>query len=132
MDVITVFLNGTINEDILMGIPKGFLGAGDSTKVCRINRALYGLKQAPKAQYDHIDQWLQKQGLTGSANDPNLYFKKTDGKLIIFLLYVDDLLITGDDTERIADLKKKLQSEFKMTDLVEVNNYLGVGINCTT
>ena len=58
LDVITAFLNGTISEDILMEILEGFQSAGDSTKVCRINRALYGLKQAPKAWYDRIDKWL--------------------------------------------------------------------------
>lgn len=60
--------------------------------------------------YDHIDQWLQQHGLTRSASDPNLYFKKIDGKIIILLLYVDDLLIIDDHTEEIADPKQKLQS----------------------
>jgi len=117
MDVITAFLNGTIQKEILMEILEGFLGAGDPTKICKINRALYSLKQAPKAWYDRIDQWLQKQDLTRSSNDPNLYFKRTNGKLKILLLYVDDLLITGDDTEGISELKQQLQSEFEMTDL---------------
>jgi len=131
MDMITTFLNGTITEDILIETLEGFLGGGDSTKVYRINRVLYGLKQAPKVWYDRINQWLQKQGLTRSANDPNLYFKKTYDKLIILLLYVNDLLITGDDAKGIADLKQKLQFEFEMTDLGEANNYLGIEINRT-
>ena len=58
MDVITAFLNGTINEDLFMEIPDGFLGAGDPMQVCKINRALYRLKQSPKAWYDKIDVWL--------------------------------------------------------------------------
>jgi hypothetical protein len=58
MDVITAFLNGIIKEDIYMEIPKGFPGAGDPSKVCKINRALYGLKQSPKAWYERIDAWL--------------------------------------------------------------------------
>ena len=129
LDVITAFLNGTINEDILMEIPEGFQSVGDPTKVCRINRVLYGLKQAPKAWYDRIDKWLQEQGLTRSESDPNLYFSRQSGKLIILLLYVDDLLITGDDEQGIDELKRKLSFEFEMTDLGTASNYLGVEIS---
>jgi len=46
MDVRTAFLNGTINEEIFMEIPKGFPRVGDNTKVHKINKALYGLNQS--------------------------------------------------------------------------------------
>jgi hypothetical protein len=49
-----------------MEIHEGFPGAGDYSKVCKVNRALYGLKQAPKAWYERIDNWLIRQGLTRS------------------------------------------------------------------
>ena len=115
-----------------MEIPEGFQSAGDPTKVCRINRVLYGLKQAPKAWYDRFDKWLQEQGLTRSESDPNLYFSRQNGKLIILLLYVDDLLITGDDEQDIDELKCKLSFEFEMTDLGTASNYLGVKISQTS
>ena len=85
MDVITAFLNGTLNEEIYMEIPDGFPFAGDATKVCKIKKALYGLKQAPKAWYERINSWLLSQGLSRSKNDPNLYFSRKDGKLTILL-----------------------------------------------
>jgi len=129
LDVITVFLNGTIDEDILMEIPDGFPGCDDSSKVCKINRALYGLKQSPKAWYDRISKWLQEHGLTQSKSDCNLYFCRRNGKLTILLLYVDDLIITGDDQETISKLKTTLQQEFEMTDLGDANSYLGVDIH---
>jgi histone deacetylase 1/2 len=128
MDVITAFLNGTINEDVLMEIPEGFPEFGNPTRVCRIKRALYGLKQAPKAWYSRIDAWLTSQGYTRSKYDPNLYFATKDGKRVFILLYVDDLLITGDDKERIAQLKAALKQEFAMTDLGHAKQYLGAEI----
>ena len=97
MDVVTAFLNEHLDEEIYMEIPDGFPGAGDPTKVCKINRALYGLKQAPKSWYERIDAWFVLQGLTRSQNDPNLYYSLTNGKYVIILLYMDDLLITGDN-----------------------------------
>ena len=129
MDVITAFLNGTLHEEIFMEIPPGFPFVGDSSKVCKINKALYGLKQAPKEWYDRINTWFLQQGLVRSKNDPNLYFSDKNGKLMILLLYIDDLLITGDNQEEISCLKCALQEEFEMTDLGEASNYLGAKIH---
>jgi hypothetical protein len=128
LDVCTAFLNGTLNEDVVMEIPEGFPYAGNPLKACRVKRALYGLKQSPKAWYSRIDAWLISQGLTRSEYDPNLYFSTRNGKRTFILLYVDDLLITGDDSERIANLKDALKREFEMTDLGAANVYLGAEI----
>ena len=117
MDVVTTFLNSVLDEEIYMEIPNGFPGARDPTKVCRINRALYGLKQAPKSWYSRIDAWFIKQGLKRSENDPNLYYSLENGKYVIILLHVDDLLITGDNSQEISRLQSALQKEFEMTDL---------------
>lgn len=99
MDVVTAFLNGMLHDDVLMEIPEGFPEANNPSKICRVKRALYGLKQAPRAWYARIDTWLISQGYTKSQSDPNLYYAMQDGKRVFILLYVDDLLITGDDTE---------------------------------
>lgn len=55
IDVVTTFLNGTVNEDILMEILEGFPEAGNPSKVCKLKRALYGLKQAPRIWYARMD-----------------------------------------------------------------------------
>ena len=125
LDVITAFLNDTIDEEILMEIPPGFPHSDDESKVCRINRALYGLKQSPRAWYDRITSWMQQQGLIQSSSDPNLYFRREGDKIIILLLYVDDLIITGNDQAAISQLKQ----EYEMTDLGEASSYLGIEIH---
>ena len=58
-----------------------------------------------------------------------MYYSKNNGKIVILLLYVDDLLIIGDDKEAITKLKQKLQHEFEMTDLGEAQQYLRVEIS---
>ena len=128
LDVITAFLNGTLQEDIFMEVPDGFPSADDISKVCKVNKALYGLKQSPKAWYERIDTWLLSQGLYQSEYDPNLYYLIQNKKIIILLLYVDDLLITGDNFEEIARLKTEFKKEFEMTDLGEASTYLGAEI----
>jgi hypothetical protein len=125
MDTITAFLNGIIKENVYMEIPEGFPGAGDPGTVCKINCALYGLKQSPKAWYEHIDTWLTGQGLVHSEADSNMYHCIQNGKTTMILLYVDDLLITGNDESEILKLQTALANKFEMMDLSIVQNYLG-------
>jgi hypothetical protein len=65
--------------------------------VCRLKRELYGLKQAPRAWYTRIDNYFTRQGFTKSEADANLYQIVVEGKLLIIVLYVDDLILTGDE-----------------------------------
>uniref|UniRef100_A0AAV1TII3 Reverse transcriptase Ty1/copia-type domain-containing protein n=1 Tax=Peronospora matthiolae TaxID=2874970 RepID=A0AAV1TII3_9STRA len=48
MDVKTAFLNGSLNEDIYMDQPDGYLDATQPDYVCKLKRSLYGLKQSPR------------------------------------------------------------------------------------
>lgn len=65
--------------------------------MCKLKRALYGLKQVPRAWYTHIDTYLNGLGFTKSEVDSNLYHIVVDGKLLILVLYVDDLILTWDE-----------------------------------
>jgi len=70
------------------------------------------------------NSWLLKRRLTQSNTDPNLYYLKKDGKVTLLLLYVDNLLITGDDQDEIFQIKRDLQQEFEMNYLGEATDYL--------
>jgi hypothetical protein len=65
--------------------------------VCRLKRALYGLKQAPRAWYTRIDSYFTRLGFTKSESDAKLYQIVVEGKLLIIVLYVDDLILIGDE-----------------------------------
>ena len=65
--------------------------------MCRLKRALYGLKQAPHAWYTRIDNYFTGLGFTKSEADANLYHIMVEGKQLIIFLYVDDLILIGDD-----------------------------------
>ena len=58
-----------------------------------------------------------------------MYYSKNDQRLVILLLYIDDLLITSNDEKAITSLKHRLQQEFEMTDLGKAHQYLGVEIS---
>eukprot|EP00253_Pinus_taeda_P014274 PITA_14274 len=97
MDVTTAFLHGSIKEEVYVEKPEGFEIYDQKSHVCRLTKSLYELKQAPRAWYERINSYLMKLGFIRSEVDPNLYFKVEDGKLLILVLYVDDLFLTDAD-----------------------------------
>eukprot|EP00253_Pinus_taeda_P007230 PITA_07230 len=97
MDVKTAFLNGKIEEEVYIEQPEGFETFYRESHVCGLKRALYKLKQAPRAWYTRIDNYFIGLGFTKCEADANLYHIMVDGKPHIIVLYVDDLMLTGDD-----------------------------------
>jgi hypothetical protein len=87
--------------------PQGFEVEDMKTHVCKLNKALYKVKQAPRSWYGRIDNFLTRLGFTKSKVDSNLYFKVMNDDPIIFLLYVDDLFLTEEET-LIIECKKKI------------------------
>ena len=65
--------------------------------MCRFKRALYGLKQGPRDWYTMIGNYFTRLGFTKSEAEANLYHIMVEGKQLIIVLYVDDLILTGDD-----------------------------------
>ena len=74
-------------------------------------------QQAPRAWYAKIDEYLRHVGFHRSESDDTLYFRMQDKNLVIIVLYVDDLIITGNQEVHIHQVKQELQKGFKMTDL---------------
>ena len=95
--------------------------------MCRLKIALYGLKQAPCAWYTRIDSYFTRLGFTKSEADLNLYQIVVEGKLLIIVLYVDDLILTGDEL-LIYSCKADLAKEFEMKDLGLLHYFLGLEI----
>ena len=104
MDVKTAFLNGYIEEEIFMEQPKGF-ESEDSSKVCKLNRLIYGLKQASRSWNHHSDEAIYSYNFIKNEDEPCVY-KKVSGSQITFLvLYVDDILLIGNDVGMMTSMK---------------------------
>ncbi|XP_048420037.1 uncharacterized protein LOC125468399 [Pyrus x bretschneideri] len=97
MDVKNAFLHGELDREIYMMQPMGFESKVHPEYVCKLRKALYGLKQAPRAWYGKIAEFLTQSGYSVAHADSSLFVKANGGKLAIVLVYVDDLIITGDD-----------------------------------
>ena len=127
MDVKTAFLNGIIEEEVYIEQPEGFEIFSSESHVCRLKRELYGLKQASRAWYTQIDNYFTGLGFTKSEVDANLYQNVVEGKLLIIVIYVDDLILTGDE-HLIHSCKANLAKEFEMKDLGLLHYFLGLEI----
>eukprot|EP00253_Pinus_taeda_P007060 PITA_07060 len=129
MDVKFAFLNGVLKEEVYVEQPPGYEVDGQEHKVCKLKKALYGLKQAPRAWYSRIDAYLIENGFDKCDGEPTLYIKENDGKILIVVLYVDDLIFTNNDATLIADFKVVMKSEFEMTDLGFLKYFLGIEVD---
>jgi hypothetical protein len=129
MDVKTTFLNGDLKENVYMSQPEGFVVKGQEHKVCKLIKSLYGLKQAPRAWYEKLTEHLLKINFKHFNLDDATLFVKKVGKIVVYLVvYVDDLLITGNNEAYIASIKKELKKGFEMTDMGHLHYYLGIEV----
>ena len=117
LDVKSTFLNGYLQEKIYVKQPKGFVNEGEEDKVYLLKKAFYGLKQAPRAWYSRINEYLLNLGFVKSLSESTLYVKHNGAGILIILLYVDDLLVTGNHTSLVEKFKLEIMEVFEMTDL---------------
>ena len=87
------------------------------THVCKLQKALYALKQAPRAWFDRFNDFLLKNGFFCSLANPSLFIFHFNLGPLIFILYVDDILITSSSTTPVSTFIQLLSSEFAMKDL---------------
>lgn len=127
LDVKTAFLYGTLKEEIFMAIPEGLQAS--QGLVCKLQKSLYGLKQSPKCWNEKFNSFLLEYGFDRSKHDYCLYFKFTASNVLYLILYVDDILIAGNNLELIEKLKKELSKIFKMSDCGPLRCYLGTKID---
>jgi hypothetical protein len=127
MDVVTAFLNGRLDEDIYMRQPEGYVQSGKEHLVCKLEKSLYGLKQSPRCWNRALQEKLEKLGFIKVSADPCVYVKKED-TLIIIAVHVDDLIILAENVQEMEEMKRVLKVEFKITDMGELQYYVGVSV----
>ena len=128
MDVKTKFLHGDLEEEIYMKKPKVYAVKGKRELICKLKNSLYGLKQSPRMWYQKFDTYMLGLGFTRNKEDHYVYSKLIGDHLLYFVLYVDDMLLIGNNKEIIQDVKTHLSSKFDMKDLGAANLSLGMEI----
>ncbi|KAH9725755.1 retrovirus-related pol polyprotein from transposon RE2 [Citrus sinensis] len=130
VDVNNAFLNGELTEDVYMCQPEGFVDLQKPSYVCKLKKALYGLKQAPRAWYDKLrDSLVTKWRFRKSRADTSLLCKGKQGSIIFFLIYVDDILITGPNSAELEQFILEFSQVFALKDLGKLSYFLGIEVS---
>ncbi|KAG8488706.1 hypothetical protein CXB51_016682 [Gossypium anomalum] len=130
VDINNAFLNGDLHEEIYIVQPPGFEQQGVSGQqlVCRLRKALYGLKQAPRAWFHKLKEFLLVSNFTASKADNSLFICHSGSTLVYVLIYVDDIIITGNNSQAIDRFVHDLNARFSLKDLGQLNYFLGIQV----
>lgn len=85
---------------------------------CISSKALYRLKQAPRAWYKKIDDYLRSLRFRRIMHEHTLYVKREVSDQLIVSLYVDDLLMLGNNSNLIEKFKNDIRKMFEMSYLL--------------
>ncbi|GJW53973.1 putative RNA-directed DNA polymerase [Tanacetum coccineum] len=127
MDINNAFLYGDLEETIYMTLPPGYFPANE-TKVCKLNKSLYGLKQAPRQWNAKLTAALLENNFVQSKSDYSLFTKSFGDVFIALLVYVDDIIITGNSLAEIEKVKQFLKTKFMIKDLGKLKYFLGIEV----
>ncbi|GAU50271.1 hypothetical protein TSUD_131240 [Trifolium subterraneum] len=127
LDVKSSFLHGDLEEDIYVEQPLGYQ-QGNKSKVYKLRKALYGLKQAPRAWYSKIEAHFLYEGFKKCPVEHTLFVKHVDQNTLIVSVYVDDLIVTGNNMNLINEFKVSMKRQFAMSDLGKMKFFLGVEV----
>ncbi|KAL0305082.1 UNVERIFIED_CONTAM: Retrovirus-related Pol polyprotein from transposon RE1 [Sesamum calycinum] len=101
IDVKTTFLNGFIVEEIYMDQSEGFTSFGEEQK-----------------EYNFIK----------NESDPCVYKTISESSVLYLTLYMDDILLIGNDVKMLGDTNAWLSTQFSMKDIGETSYILGIKI----
>ncbi|PRQ16867.1 putative RNA-directed DNA polymerase [Rosa chinensis] len=126
MDVKNAFLHGDLKEEVYMKLPPGHPQSHDPEIVCKLHKSIYGLKQSPRTWYAKLSSVLEEVGFHISNADSSLFVRIGSTSKLVVLIYVDDLIVTGDNFEEIQSLKQSLRNKFAIKDLGILKYFLGI------
>ena len=105
MDVKIAFFNGQLDETIYMTQPDGYIAEGQEHMVCKLKKSIYGLKQASRAWNIKFDRAIKSFGFDQNIDEPYVYKRRNRNVIAFLVLYVDDILIIGNDVGMLSSIK---------------------------
>lgn len=115
-----------------MSQPPGLKDEKHPNYVCKLHKAIYGLRQAPRAWHDALKQFIVTYGFQTSKSDPSLFIYSSNGIIAYFIVYVDDLLLTGNNNSFLLNFISALSHKFSLKKMGSPHYFLGVEIIPTT
>ncbi|KAL5762307.1 hypothetical protein ACOSP7_018571 [Xanthoceras sorbifolium] len=128
MDVKIAFFSRSLDKNIYIMQPEGFIEKGQEERVCKLQRSIYGLKQASRSWNIRFDQAMKSFGFTQNLDEPCAYKMTKGDKLVFLVLYVDDILLIENDVGVLISVKEWLSKQFDMKYLGEASYIIGIQV----
>ncbi|XP_015162050.1 uncharacterized mitochondrial protein AtMg00810-like [Solanum tuberosum] len=112
--------------------PSGFIHPDFPHHVCKLAKAIYGLKQAPRAWFHRFSTFLLSHGFICSKSDASMFIHRSSSGILILLLYVDDIILTGNHSSLLNRFISLFSRQFAMKDLGDLHYFLGVQAVCSS
>jgi len=127
LDVNNAFLHGELDEVIYMDIPPGMVNSKPG-QVCLLHKSLYGLRQASRQWYAQLSSFLLLHGFKQSHADHSLFIHNNHDDITILLVYVDNIIVMGNNPQNINHITQLLDQRFKLKNLGDLTYFLGFEI----
>ncbi|GJX93403.1 hypothetical protein Tco_0347989 [Tanacetum coccineum] len=128
MDVKSAFLYGTIEEEVYVHQPPGFVDPAHPNKVYKVIKALYGLHQAPRAWYETLSSFLMENGFRRGTIDKTLFIKKKKSDIMLVQVYVDDIIFGSTKKSLCTEFEDYMHKRFQMSSMGELTFFLGLQV----
>nr|GEU49694.1 putative ribonuclease H-like domain-containing protein [Tanacetum cinerariifolium] len=128
MDAKSVFVYGTIKEEVYVCKPLGFEDPDYPDKVYKVVKSLYGLHQAPRAWYETLANYLLENGFQRGKIDQTLFIKKQKGNILLVQVYVDDIGFGSTNKDLCKAFEKLMKDKFQMSLMGELTFFLGLQV----
>lgn len=125
LDVNNAFLHGDLKEEVYMKLPPGFTSTSPN-KVCRLRKSLYGLRQSPRNWFAKLTSALRRYGFQQSHANHTLFTLRKGTDILSVLVYVDDILVAGNNSALCSSFKHYLDECFKLKDMGPLKYFLWI------
>ncbi|GKC97373.1 putative RNA-directed DNA polymerase [Tanacetum coccineum] len=98
------------------------------TKVCRLRKSIYGLKQASQNWYHKFTNALIALDFKQSKADHSFFIYQPKETFVSVLIYVDDVILVGNDVVKMQHTKTELNNRFSIKDIRNLKYFLGIEV----
>ena len=127
VDIDSAFLYGRVVSEIYIEQPEGYKDG--SNRIYKLKKSMYGLSESPRDWYTCFDKYITSLGFEKNHAELCLYMHGKDENTMYVLNYVDDIMICCKNNKKIKAVKDLLARRYKIKDIGEIKEYLGIDIN---
>jgi hypothetical protein len=126
MNMNNAFLNGVMQEEVLVRQPPGFENPKYPNRVYKLSKILYRLMQAPWEWYARLKTFLLEHGYVMGSVDNTLFTLNHGNDFWLVEIYMDDIIFAGSSHVLVSSFQGMMEKEFQLSMMGELTFFLGI------